>query len=185
VPGREIWRKISGRNRVPVNAVTAVCFFAWALMIPTLANGAIGYLVGTSVAVIGLYMAFAIPIYLRWKAGDSFQRGAWHLGDRYKWINPLAFCWIGFITILFLLPPGKTAVWFSKDFDWNAANYAPLTVGGVLLVVGVWWQLSARKWFKGPVREGTDEELLRLEHGDAAVETGHAAPYDPAPESAT
>jgi amino acid transporter len=183
VPGRDIWRKISG-NRVPVNAVTAVCFFAWALMIPTLANGAIGYLVGTSVAVIGLYMAFAIPIYLRWKAGDSFERGAWHLGNRYKWINPIAFCWIGFITILFLLPPGKTAVWFTSDFDWNAANYAPLTVGGVLLVVGLWWQLSARKWFKGPVREGTDEELLRLEHGDAAVERPHTA-YDPAPESAT
>ena len=40
------------------------------------------------------------------------------------------------------------------------ANYAPLTVGGVLLVVMLWWQLSARKWFKGPVREGTDEEIL-------------------------
>jgi hypothetical protein len=37
-------------------------------------------------------------------------------------------------------------------------------------VVWLWWQLSARKWFKGPIREGTDEELMRLEHGDEAVE---------------
>jgi len=169
VPGRQIWRKVSG-NRVPVNAVMAVCFFAWALMIPTLFNGAIGYLVGTSVAVIGLYMAFAIPIYLRWRAGEGFERGAWHLGNHYKWINPIAFVWIGLITILFLLPTASTAVWFSKDFDWNVANYAPITVGGVLLIVGLWWRLSARNWFKGPVREGTDEELMRLEHGDAGVE---------------
>jgi amino acid transporter len=173
VPGRNIWRKVAS-NRVPVNAVIAVCFFAWALMIPTLANGAIGYLVGTSVAVIGLYMAFAIPIYLRWRAGDSFEQGAWNLGKRYKWIDPLAFLWIGFITILFLLPTTPTAWWFASDFDWNVANYAPLTVGGVLIVVWAWWQLSARKWFKGPVREGTDEELLRLEHGDEAVETAPA-----------
>lgn len=173
VPGRHIWRKISKRNRVPVNAVSAVCFIAWALMIPTLANGSIGYLVGTSVAVIGLYMAFAIPIYLRWKIGDQFERGAWHLGERYKWINPLAFVWIGLITILFLLPTAPSAVWWSDQFDWNVANYAPLTVGGVLLIVGLWWRLSARNWFKGPVREGTDEELMRLEHGDAAAAAVH------------
>ena len=31
-------------------------------------------------------------------------------------------------------------------------NYAPLAVGGVLLLVAVWWYASARKWFTGPVR---------------------------------
>ena len=33
-----------------------------------------------------------------------------------------------------------------------AFNYAPLTVGFVLLAVGSWWLLSARKTFTGPVR---------------------------------
>ena len=30
----------------------------------------------TSVAVIGLYLAFAIPIYLRWRHGDKFEAGS-------------------------------------------------------------------------------------------------------------
>ena len=31
------------------------------------------------------------------------------------------------------------------------------------VLFGGWWLLSARKWFKGPVRMGTEEELERLE----------------------
>ena len=33
-----------------------------------------------SIAVIGLYLAFAIPIWLRWRHGDKFQVGAWNNG---------------------------------------------------------------------------------------------------------
>ncbi|HEY6055200.1 MAG TPA: amino acid permease [Gaiellaceae bacterium] len=165
VPGRTVWRKVSRRHRVPVNAVIAIAVLSWALMIPTLANGAIGYLVGTSVAVIGLYMAFAIPIYLRIRAGDSFQHGAWSLGNHYKWINPIAVVWIGIITVLFLMPTVPAAIPWKSGFDWNLVNYAPITFGGVLGAVGLWWVVSARKWFKGPVVEGTEEELARIEAG--------------------
>ena len=176
VPGRTIWRKVSRTHRVPVNAVVAIAVLSWALMIPTLANGAIGYLVGTSVAVIGLYLAFALPIYLRWRAGDAFQPGAWTLGRHYKWINPIAFTWIGIITILFLMPTVPTAIPWKSGFDWNVVNYAPITLGGVLLAVWIWWMASARKWFKGPVREGTEEELARLEAGFDAGGTAAPAP---------
>jgi amino acid transporter len=163
VPGRRIWRKITPRNRVPVNAVMAIAVLSWALMLPTLANGAVGYLVGTSVAVIGLYVAFAIPIALRMRVGSSFEPGAWTLGNHYKWINPIAVAWIALITVLFLMPTVPTAIPWHDGFDWNVANYAPITLGGVLLAVGLWWVLSARKWFKGPVVEGTEDDLARIE----------------------
>ena len=48
-------------------------------------------------------------------------------------------------------------------FDWNVVNYAPLTVGGAFLLFGGWCVLSARRWFKGPIRQGTEEELERIE----------------------
>lgn len=163
VPGRNVWRKVSRRHRVPVNAVSAIVVLSWALMVPTLWNGAIGYLVGTSVAVIGLYLAFAIPIYLRIRVGDAFEHGAWSLGNHYKWINPIAVAWIGLITILFLLPTVPGGMPWNSGFDWNVVNYAPITLGGVLLAVGVWWLASARHWFVGPVREGSEEELARIE----------------------
>jgi uncharacterized membrane protein len=47
-------------------------------------------------------------------------------------------------------------------------NYAPITVGGALLLFGGWYVLSARKWFKGPVRQGSEEELERIESGIGA-----------------
>ena len=172
VPGRNLWRRVSTRNRVPVYAVAAIAVLSWALMLPTLANGAIGYLVGTSIAVIGLYIAYGVPIYLRWRAGDSFEPGAWTLGRHYKWINPLAVAWIILIVILFLMPTVPTAIPWHSGFDWNVVNYAPITVGGVLLLVGIWWMVSARKWFKGPVREGSDEELARIEAGFTAAPAG-------------
>jgi hypothetical protein len=34
---------------------------------------------------------------------------------------------------------------------------------GTLLLVGSWWMLSARKWFKGPIVQGTEEEMARIE----------------------
>jgi amino acid transporter len=174
--GRTLFRKVSRTHRVPVNAVIAIAFLSWALMLPTLANGAIGYLVGTSIAVIGLYIAYAVPVYLRWRAGDSFQPGAWSLGKHYKWINPLAFCWVILIVILFLMPTVPTAIPWHSGFDWNVVNYAPITVGGVILLTGLWWFVSARKWFKGPVVEGTEEELARIEAGLEGGGTPAASP---------
>src|SRR3954449_5659401 len=176
VPGRNLWRRVSTRNRVPVYAVCAIVVLSWALMLPTLANGAIGYLVGTSIAVIGLYIAYGVPIYLRWRAGDSFEPGAWSLGKHYKWINPLAVAWIILIVILFLMPTVPTAIPWHSGFDWNVVNYAPITVGGVLLLVGIWWLVSAHKWFVGPVREGSDEELARIEAGFVDAPAHHTQP---------
>jgi hypothetical protein len=166
VPFSRVWRRVSGR-RVPTYAVTAIGVLAWALMLPTLANAAIGYLVGTSIAVIGLYIAFAIPIYLRIRAGDRFEHGAWSLGNHYKWISPLAVIWIVVVCILFLLPVSPKGI-PGPDFDWSVVNYAPLTVGGAVILFGGWYLLSARKWFTGPVREaGSDEELTDIEQGMA------------------
>ena len=160
VPGNRLWRKVAA-NRVPVNAVTAIAVLAWALMLPTLVNGAIGYLVGTSIAVIGLYIAFALPIILRIRAGDRFERGAWSLGRHYKWISPLAVGWIAVVCVLFLLPVSPHGVPGSPDFDWNVVNYAPLTLGFALMLFGGWYVFSARKWFTGPVREATAQDELR------------------------
>jgi amino acid transporter len=173
--GRQLFRKVSRTHRVPVYAVIAIAVLSWALMLPTLANGAIGYLVGTSIAVIGLYIAYGVPVYLRWRAGDSFVPGAWTLGKHYKWINPIAVAWIVIIVVLFLMPTVPTGIPWHSGFNWNVVNYAPITVGGVLVLVGIWWIVSARKWFKGPVVEGTEEELERIEAGMASGGTAQPA----------
>ena len=52
---------------------------------------------------------------------------------------------------------------WQDGFTWNAVNYAPLTIGGAFILFGGWWVLSAKNWFVGPVRMGTEEELEQLE----------------------
>ena len=158
-----MWRRVSKRDRVPVNSVWAIAFLSWALMLPTLKNAAVGYLVGTSIAVIGLYIAFVLPIILRYRKGETFERGAWHLGQHYRWIDPIAIVWIFFISVLFLAPITPTGIPWKDGFDWNVVNYAPLTVGGAFVLFGGWYLLSAKKWFKGPLRQGTEEELELIE----------------------
>src|SRR5205814_171088 len=82
VPGHQTWRKV-GASRVPTNAVLAIGVLSFALMIPTYWNAYTGYLVGTSIAVIGLYIAFILPVILRYRKKDDWEPGAWSLGADY------------------------------------------------------------------------------------------------------
>jgi len=156
VPGSQFWHKINARTRTPTNSIWFAAVGAFILGLPYLWNPT-AYAAVVSIAVIGLYIAYGIPILLRRLAGARFQAGPWNLG---RWSAPvgwIAVIWIAFITILFVLPqvsPGNTLTTF---------NYAPVAVGAVLLYSGGYWFLSARNWFKGPKVQGTVEELAKIE----------------------
>ena len=153
IPGWRIWSKVNDR-KMPVNAVLFMVGAATLLTIPALfpnADGTpIAFYAVVSVAVIGLYIAYVIPIYLRWREGDKFDVGPWNNGKKYKWMNPLATVWVIIITIIFILPTVPAGVPFSDDFDWQSVNYAPLVTFGVFAAVGVWWLVSAKRTFTGP-----------------------------------
>jgi amino acid transporter len=175
VPGHQLWRRVSKTDRVPVYTVWAIVVLSFLLMIPTLWNAFVGYAVGTSVAVIGLYIAFVLPIILRLRAGESYERGAWHLGRHYRWIDWIAIIWIAFISIVFLLPFASVGIPGNEGFTWDFVNYTPLTVGGAFVLFGGWYALSAKRWFKGPVRQGTEEELEQIEAQYGARSSAEAA----------
>jgi amino acid transporter len=162
VPGHRLWRRIA-RNRVPYLAVVAICVLAALLMVPAIWNYLIGYFVGTGIAVVGLYIAFILPVILRFRLGDKFEHGAWSLGRNYKWLDIIAIIWVVFICIVFFLPPYKVSIPGQEGWSWEFVNYAPVLVLAAFLLFGGWYVISARKWFKGPVRMGTEEELERLE----------------------
>jgi hypothetical protein len=143
---------------------TAVLAFAAAFPAYFGTNGAIAYAAVTSIATIGLYIAYAIPIYLRLRAGDAWEPGEWNLGRWYKLVGWTAVTWVAGISILFILPTNPAGVpWHPSKFAWTSFNYAPVAVLGTLLLVGSCWLLSARKWFKGPIVQGTEEEMAWIE----------------------
>jgi peptidoglycan/LPS O-acetylase OafA/YrhL len=102
--------------------------------------------------VIGLYLSFAIPIFLRWRHGDRFETGGWTNGAKYRWMNPIAVIEIVVVSVILMLPTVPAGAPWKKEFDWASVNYAPIMVLGVLLLLTLWWFLSARTWFTGPVR---------------------------------
>ena len=132
------------------------CVCALIITLPALWNVEEGIPVAffavVSVCVIGLYIAYAIPIYLRWRIGDAFEPGPWNNGHKYRWMNLAATIWVGIITVIFCLPFTPAACRGTTSSTWSAVNYAPLTVGGLILAVGIWWLVSARHSFTGPVR---------------------------------
>jgi hypothetical protein len=65
-------------------------------------------------------------------------------------MNPFATVWVGIITIIFILPTTPAGVPWRDGFNWQAVNYAPLVTGGLILIVGVWWLVSAKNTFTGP-----------------------------------
>jgi amino acid transporter len=155
VPGHNLWRKL-GSNRTPTWAVGFVIFFAALVTVPAFFPDKAGYPVAfyavTSISVIGLYIAYTIPVFLRWRMGDRFRPGPWTLGRHYRWINMVAVVWVALCVIIFCLPTTPAAVFFKKGFTWSAANYAPLVTIAVMLAVTVWYMVSAHRTFKGPIR---------------------------------
>jgi hypothetical protein len=174
VPGARHWSELS-RNRVPVKGVIASAVIAVILTLPALIKINIGtaeepiyvpyaFSAVVSIGVIGLYLAFAIPIYYRWRQGDAFKQGPWNLGTKWKWMAPLAVAEIVITSVYFIMPftpagapgfmrgllgaPGTGEV----PFDWKFVNYTPLVTGGALLLLWIGWHLSAKKWFTGPKR---------------------------------
>jgi amino acid transporter len=173
VPGHPLWRRVA-KNRVPVYSVVGVALFAAILMIPAVWNYFIGYAVGTAIAVIGLYIAFILPVYLRWRKGDTWDAPrAWSLGRHYKWLNVISMLWVVLISILFIFPLYKVGLPWEDDFTWEFTNYTVVWFAVIGLVFGGWWVLSARRWFKGPVRM-TDEEVAARERAVEAGEPGIA-----------
>jgi amino acid transporter len=156
IPGWRLWTRLNHR-RTPVGAVLFVVVCAGLITLPALWNVEEGIPVAffavVSVCVIGLYIAYAIPIFLRWRIGDAFKPGPWNNGPKYKWMNLAATIWVGIITVIFCLPFTPAGVPWKDEFTWSSVNYAPLTVGGLILAVGIWWLVRARHTFTGPVRQ--------------------------------
>ena len=155
LPGSSLWHKVNKRTRTPTNAIWLAAAGAFILGLPYLWNSA-AYAAVTSIATIGLYVAYVSPTFLRLRQGDNFQRGPWHLGQWSYVVGWIAVVWVVFIFFLFMFPT-------VSPITWSTFNY---TVVAVVVVIGfawIYWLVSAKNWFTGPRVQGTPEELAAIE----------------------
>jgi amino acid transporter len=164
VPGHKYWGRINPRTRTPTNGIWFCVVFAFLLALPakwnTVAYGAV-----TSIATIGLYIAYVLPTLLRRLKGKGWEPGRWNLGRWSALVGWVGIVWVAFIAVLFMLPEAAFG-----SIGWNNFNYAPIAVGVVLLYSGGYWLLSARKWFKGPKPQGDENRLREIEAEFANIE---------------
>src|ERR687889_139829 len=158
LPGSRLWKQVNPRTGTPTNSIWLCVTLSTLLVLPSLWNTT-AYLAATSVAVIGLYIAYVGPVLLR-RLNPDFQPGPWNLG---KWSAPvgwIAIAWVILICILFVLPT-------ASPITASTFNY---TIVAVLIVVGaatIWWLASARRWFTGP-RQNLIEKAA---HGEQTLPT--------------
>jgi amino acid permease (GABA permease) len=141
LPGSRIWREVNPRTGTPTNSIWLCVACSTLLVLPSLWNNT-AYLAATSVAVIGLYIAYVTPVLLR-RLNPEFKVGAWNLG---RWSAPVgwvAIVWVAIICVLFVLPTASPIT--ATNF-----NYTIVAVAVVLGGAWLWWVLSARRWFTGP-----------------------------------
>ncbi|MET7279143.1 amino acid permease [Kribbella sp. NPDC005582] len=155
LPGSSLWHKINSKTRTPTNAIWLAAGGAFVLGLPYLWNQT-AYAAVTSIAVIGLYIAYVLPTLLRLIQGNNFVPGPWSLGRWSRPIGIIAIVWVAFITVLFMLPQASPIT--SKNF-----NYTPIAVLVVLGFAAAYWFLSARRWFTGPKVQGSEAELAAIE----------------------
>jgi len=160
IPGWTIWRRVNAQ-RVPFNSVIGVSVISAIIAIPALFgknNIPFAFFALTGICAVGLYVAYIIPIYLRLRKGDSFEVGPWNLGSRYKVVNWIAIAFVALVVFSLDLPYTPAGLPWNDDFDASLVNYTPLAIL-IPLVFGVWYLISAKNYYKGPVRTLEEDEV--------------------------
>lgn len=163
MPFSRTWKRVSRKYRTPANAVWLGASLAF--LLPCVILGIVAlrpkqldfsklYPAVTGISTVGLYLSYGIPLWLKRRAvrRGVWRReadGPWNLGNWSRVVNLVAILWIGFITVLFVLPPN------------DLTGYI---FGSTLLLLGLWYGLRVRGRFHGPVPQATSaDELLRME----------------------
>jgi len=159
MPGSGLIKQIHPRLRTPVWAIVITCTLAVLLTVYSAV-----YSVVVAVSTTALYLAYGIPIYLNLrnklrKQGEftTPKTAPWSLRGLGPVVNVLALLWIVFITILFSIPPNELAGW---------------SIIILAIFMFLYWQIDAKRRFKGPT-PADEAELRKIEQElQAAIHSG-------------
>ncbi|KAJ3074787.1 hypothetical protein HDU98_010280 [Podochytrium sp. JEL0797] len=143
MPLSGLWHQIDPKLQIPFNATWLAVFLYSILALPYLGNSA-AFTAITSIATIGLYISYGIPIFCKLMNPELFHAGPFTLGKWSTVVNVISLVWVCCITVLFVLPETLPVTAVNM-------NYACVLVGAVLFGAGFTFVFSAHNWFHGPV----------------------------------
>ncbi|RDW71618.1 hypothetical protein BP6252_08181 [Coleophoma cylindrospora] len=138
--------------RSPIRTVWLAATLSFCLALPSLGSS-VAFSAATSIATIGLYISYGIPIFIGLIYHREFtaRKGPFNLG---VFSRPIAFvgcCWIMFLTVVFCLPT-------ANPVSSQTLNYTVVAVGIIAVFSVGSWVIWAHRWFVGPVKEIAAEE---------------------------
>ncbi|KAK9276930.1 hypothetical protein L1049_006468 [Liquidambar formosana] len=143
MPFSSFWHKVN-KQEVPLNAVWLSAFISFCMALTSLGS-LVAFQAMVSIATIGLYIAYALPIFFRVTlARKSFIPGPFNLGRYGIFVGWVAVLWVATISVLFSLP-------VAYPITEETLNYTPVAVGGLFILTVSAWIFSARHWFRGPI----------------------------------
>lgn len=148
------FHKVDERFRSPIRAVWLAAILSFILALPALGSD-VAFAAATSIATIGLYISYGLPILIGLFCHASFDamKGPFNLGVMSRPIAAVACLWICFITVVFCLPT-------ANPVSSETLNYTVVAVGILSIFAIGSWVLWARHWFTGPAAEVA--EAMRL-----------------------
>lgn len=188
LPWSQTWSRVSRRWRTPAAAVWLACGLSFALpcliialvaLFPRRLSFATLYPAVTGLSTIGLYLSYGLPLLLKQRAirrglWSPRANGPWNLGRWSRPVNWIALAWIGFISVLFVLPPNELTGWI---------------FGATIALMAGYYGVAVRRHFRGPVPQAASrEDLLKLEAeleqqpGSALAATSPSEPQTAADE---
>ena len=149
LPGSKYITGVHPKLQLPLKSIIFVFFFdSFLVLLPLISDQTFSTI--TQISTIGYSTSYAIPIILRVTVSrDTFKQGPYNLG---KWsiLNGSVASVFLFITSIFFFFPTSFNAEMKQEAE--SFNYTCVVYGGALLIAAAYWFLSARHFFKGPIR---------------------------------
>jgi amino acid transporter len=99
-PQPHFFHKVDDRFRSPIRTVWLAATLSFCLALPSLGSS-VAFAAATSIATIGLYISYGIPILIGLIYPKTFNKGPFNLGFMSRIVALTAVGWISFITVIF------------------------------------------------------------------------------------
>ncbi len=150
MPGSGWLKKVSHRYRTPANSLIAMVVGAFILaLVAFLAGGGTAIVIVTAISTIFLYAAYGICIYLGATTSEWLDHRVWSLGRFSKPIAWIAIFWVIVLMVLFSFP--------------TSGNISISFMIAVVILLAIYYLVSARNSFQGPRVMGDAAELTEIE----------------------
>jgi amino acid transporter len=166
LPFCSIVKVVNKKLRVPLRAICTACLIALSIGCLCLAGTAAASAL-FSIAVLGNYVAWCTPIFLRLTFGNhKFTPGSFYLGPLFsKVIGYIACAWGLFIMLLVCFPATKTV-------EKTTMNYCIVINGGIWILATIFFFAYKFKYYHGP-KSNLEDPTVETDSSADELEVPH------------